>query len=94
MIKFKEFINEKVTQDDMIDALYAGTEDDKFIQDMYDWFADNYPDAPIYGGDATPDEFVELLDNEGDSKMIAKFYKDMVKKHKKAMNESLNEGIE
>ena len=91
MKTFKDYLNEKVSQDDMINALYKGTEDNKFTQDMYDWFQDNYPDAPIYGGDATPEEFVELLDKENDSKMIAKFYNDMIKKHKKAMNEAINE---
>ncbi len=87
LTSFKDFITE-VSQDDMIDALYAGVQDDNFIDSMYDWFQDNYPDAPIYAGDAVPDDFIELLDNEGDKKMITKIYKDMVKKHKKVMNEA------
>ena len=84
-MKFKEYLNEKASIGDMIDALYAGLESDKFVQDMYDWFQDNYPDAPIYAGDATPDDFIELLDNENNKKMIEKIYTDMMKKHKKEM---------
>jgi len=88
MESFKEYINEKISQYDMIEALYYGIEDNNFVQDMYEWFQDNYPDIPIYGSDATPDEFIELLDKENNIKMITKFYKDMIKKHKKVMNKS------
>jgi len=92
MKTFKEYINEtKLSQEDMIDALYRGTEDSKFSEDIQDWFGKNYPDADIYGGDATPEDYIELLDNEGNKKMITKFYNDMMKKHKKVMNEAVAE---
>ena len=61
------------------DEMMDGLDSEKFTSAMYDWFQDNYPDAPIYGGDATPDEFIDLLDQENDGKMIKKFYKDMKK---------------
>jgi hypothetical protein len=61
------------------DKLMDGLDSDKFTQAMYDWFQDNYPDAPLYAGDATPDEFIDLLDGENNPKMIKKFYTDMKK---------------
>jgi len=61
------------------DEMMDGLDTDKFTSAMYDWFQDNYPDAPINSGDATPDEFIDLLDRENDGKMIKKFYKDMKK---------------
>jgi len=78
MKSFKEYaLNEHVNVEKLYDAL-DGKDSSEFIDKMYDWFQDNYPDAALYAGDDTPDDFIEYLELKG-GKKLRDFYMDMKK---------------
>ena len=78
MKTFKEMaINEMVNVEKLYDAL-DGNDSEEFTQALYDWFEKNYPDAALYAGDDTPDDFIEYLELKK-GKKLRDFYMDMKK---------------
>ena len=80
-MKLKQILESITIKEEFSDSdfnkLTQALENDKFVTAMYEWFQDNWADAPIYGGDATPDDYLELLESSATDKMKAKFMKDM-----------------
>jgi hypothetical protein len=86
MKSFKDLVENKVSVDDATDALYNAmdTGDSKFDQALWDLLEPLGAVHGLYGGDATPDEIIDVLTD----KEILKVYKELNKKYKKLMNES------
>jgi hypothetical protein len=79
MKKFKDFVlGESLTEEDF-DKFIEACLDSKFVTAMDKWFEENYPDVPIYAGNAVPEDYIEYLDEKGDKKMVKQFVKDMKK---------------
>lgn len=76
MKSFKEMaldtVNEHVNVEKLYDAL-DGRKSDEFISALYDWFAEFYPEAPLYGGEDVPDDFIEYLELKNEKK-LREFY--------------------
>jgi len=61
-------LNEHVDVEKLYNAL-QGKDSEEFIDKMYDWFQDEYPEASLYAGDDTPDDFIEYLEHKGGKKL-------------------------
>ena len=68
-MNFNEYINEGLTIDAQIEAI--GSLDGKAAQKAWDWFENNLGDSGIYAGDATPDDYLEVMTD----KQIKELYK-------------------
>jgi len=74
----KEYVNEHVDVERLYNAL-DGKKSDEFISALYDWFDEFYPEAPLYGGEDTPNDFIEYLELR-DKKKLREFFIYMKKK--------------
>ena len=69
MNRFKELFTESANIDDMYEQI--AMLDGKGAQIAWDWFEDNLGDSGIYAGDATPDDYLDVMTD----KQIKTLYK-------------------